>query len=69
MNRVAADICARSLLFGLDSPTSAITATISRCGNSMLSAGGIDPARPTEGSPLMYGAFGSLTPYGGLYLI
>jgi hypothetical protein len=46
-----------------------MAATISRCGNSIEAAGGIEPIVPVDGLPLMYAAFGSETPYGWLYLI
>src|SRR5262245_40286335 len=58
-----------SVLAGVARPASAIRFTISRCGYSIDSAGGIEPARPMDGSPLMYGPSGSVMPYGGLYFM
>src|SRR5215831_2971902 len=50
-------------------PLLEISSTISRIGCSIDAAGGIEPWRPTVGSPFMYPASGSLTPYGGTYFM
>src|SRR5262245_2113965 len=46
-----------------------MTFTISRIGCSNAAAGGIEPCRPMLGSPLIYGASGSVMPYGCTYFI
>ena len=59
--RVPLTNCKRSPESGAR-PFLVMTPTISRIGCSNAAAGGIEPCRAIDGSPLMYGASGSVMP-------